>query len=1166
MQKLFGIELDSLALYLAGTFAVLVGILLFQAFRNPILVKLGVRNIPKRPGQSLLIVIGLMLSTVIIGASLGIGDTVYKSIRIVAVEGAGQIDEEISSPLRRFDSSRYFSEDKLVQFSKLLDGDSRVDGLGAGISTNLPVMNPETNRSESRTAVRGYRSIAINGTMGIDTKVTSIEGIIFDLNDLKNSEVVLNRNASETLEAYSGSIINIYTSSGVKSYSVRLVAEHGGIASGGDTKLVLMSLKQIQNLTQKDGLIDEIYVSNMGGIEEGLKYSSEVAKLLRLSLVDKIVAEEIGELIKSEEVFQLIDTKLNDVEFTNNNPFGDEVVEDLQVILGEIRDNNFSSDKYLSLIADENNLGAILWILSRNQEFEDQAGDLGLLSPTLNQLRVQESKADALRLAETVGASVTYLFSIFGSFSIIVGLLLIFLVMVLLASSRSTEMGMARAIGLKRRHLVQMFTFEGSMYALAAAVIGTALGAFVSIVLVGLLQQVVGSDDFKIRTSFTIRSIWITFSTGFLLTLITIGISSFRVSKLNIVVAIRGLSEQFTPKSKIPLGENIRVVVIGFLGPIYLIPLLRKGITISRIIAVFKSLILWPISITRQIFRITGLILAQGWVLILLGIAIHRLGINLENASLFSIGVSISIIGLGLLLRKILVRVNLSRVTVNRIAATLEGGLLVTFWGLPFDFFEFYHGKLDSGPEIFVLGGVAQIGSAVWLIMNNSEILLAFSNKTLGRLSGLQATFKTAIAYPVAAPFRTGLTVSMFGLIIFTLMIFAVLNNLNNVAREQPNRVTGGYDIEASVRPEFAMDIQEFENIVNKSSNLNLEQFEVVAQSVRIPAIGREIGSSKQYFTNLSVRSVDDIYMRTTLLEFVRVHPDYRGDPSKVWNALNSNPNLAVASNSALPTDDPFAPTIRRNLELDSIAPESEKDYWPEDGIRLEILSRQGTGEPVEVEIIGIIDSLADQQDFSRSVYIVASESIGNSIIPDLQGYDTYSIRLSSGVLASDLIPYLETEFLERGMSAVSTIEQIERSLETGDAFNKLFQGFMSLGLVVGVIAIGVLSIRAVVERRQAIGTMRAIGYRARMIWLSFLLEALYITFLGIAVGLALGALTSWNIFNEIAKEVDGITYKIPWLNVLVIVAITTFFALLSSFLPSKQASKIYPAEALRYE
>ena len=176
------------------------------------------------------------------------------------------------------------------------------------------------------------------------------------------------------------------------------------------------------------------------------------------------------------------------------------------------------------------------------------------------------------------------------------------------------------------------------------------------------------------------------------------------------------------------------------------------------------------------------------------------------------------------------------------------------------------------------------------------------------------------------------------------------------------------------------------------------------------------------------------------------------------------------------------------------------------------------------------------------------------------------SIVLTDEADAGALIPYLETAFIQKGMKAVSTMDQIEKNLETGDAFNKLFQGFMGLGLVVGVIAIGVLSIRAVVERRQAIGIMRAIGYKARMVWLSFLLESLYITFLGIVLGLGLGALTSWNIFNEISKEVEGITYKIPWLNVLVIVGITMFFALMSSFIPSRQASKIYPAEALRYE
>ena len=271
---------------------------------------------------------------------------------------------------------------------------------------------------------------------------------------------------------------------------------------------------------------------------------------------------------------------------------------------------------------------------------------------------------------------------------------------------------------------------------------------------------------------------------------------------------------------------------------------------------------------------------------------------------------------------------------------------------------------------IFVLGGVAQIGSAVWLVMNNSEILLAASNRSLGRLSGLQATFKTAIAYPVAAPFRTGLTVSMFGLVIFTLMIFAVLNNINNVAREHPDRVTGGYDIVASVRPEFSMDIGELEAGITDSPDLSIDQFEVIAQSINIPAIAREIGSDNKQFSRLSVRSVDNAYLTHTLLEFAKVHPDYSDRSSSVWHALADNPDFAVLSYSALPTNDPFAPRVNA-LQIDALPQDSEEDYWPEGGVHIEILPTQGIGDPISVEVIGVIDSLADEQDWSRSVYSV---------------------------------------------------------------------------------------------------------------------------------------------------------------------------------------------------
>ncbi len=46
--------------------AALLLYLLFLALRKPVLAKLGVRNIPRRPAQSILIVIGLTLSTIII--------------------------------------------------------------------------------------------------------------------------------------------------------------------------------------------------------------------------------------------------------------------------------------------------------------------------------------------------------------------------------------------------------------------------------------------------------------------------------------------------------------------------------------------------------------------------------------------------------------------------------------------------------------------------------------------------------------------------------------------------------------------------------------------------------------------------------------------------------------------------------------------------------------------------------------------------------------------------------------------------------------------------------------------------------------------------------------------------------------------------------------------
>src|SRR5919201_328911 len=87
-------------------------------------------------------------------------------------------------------------------------------------------------------------------------------------------------------------------------------------------------------------------------------------------------------------------------------------------------------------------------------------------------LEADNTKHDALQQADAGGAAFMSFFTTFGSFSIAAGILLIFLIFVKIAAESRSELGIARAVGTRRRHLVQMFLYEGAAYDLAAAAVG----------------------------------------------------------------------------------------------------------------------------------------------------------------------------------------------------------------------------------------------------------------------------------------------------------------------------------------------------------------------------------------------------------------------------------------------------------------------------------------------------------------------------------------------------------------------------------------------------------------------------------------------------------------------------------------------------------------------
>ena len=133
--------------------------------------------------------------------------------------------------------------------------------------------------------------------------------------------------------------------------------------------------------------------------------------------------------------------------------------------------------------------------------------------------------------------------------------------------------------------------------------------------------------------------------------------------------------------------------------------------------------------------------------------------------------------------------------------------------------------------------------------------------------------------------------------------------------------------------------------------------------------------------------------------------------------------------------------------------------------------------------------------------------------------------------------------------------------------FLYLIQGFMGIGLFVGIAAVGVVAFRTVVERRQQIGMLRAIGYTRNAVAISFMMESSFVAALGILSGIGLGLLLAYQLLSSAELGRQGISgFYIPWLQIGAIGGFAFIASLLMTIIPARQASSIPIAEALRYE
>jgi len=145
--------------------------------------------------------------------------------------------------------------------------------------------------------------------------------------------------------------------------------------------------------------------------------------------------------------------------------------------------------------------------------------------------------------------------------------------------------------------------------------------------------------------------------------------------------------------------------------------------------------------------------------------------------------------------------------------------------------------------------------------------------------------------------------------------------------------------------------------------------------------------------------------------------------------------------------------------------------------------------------------------------------------------------------------------------SMVSQDQLLTVASTTTATIRNFLVGIAAIALVVGGIGIANTMLVSVRERVREIGTRKAIGARRRDITRQFLVEAVIVTLGGAVVGVLIGIAITGPV---------GATVGVPASPTLYGIALAFFSALLVGVLagwwPARQASRLDPVEALRYE
>ncbi len=1102
MEQFLALPLANMAVAVGLLLTLLIGAALFLNGQGGLLLKLGARNLPRRPVRAALIVLGLTLSTTTISAAFGTGDTISSTLRALVTETLGTTDEAIVFNVPRQsagDQARalasgafgglkatdlgFFPQGEFDQLRARVAGSTSIAALAPAIADQVTVVLGEEGLT--RTAIGLLATRTPDPAFG---PLRNATGTPLSLETLADDEVILNAAAAGLFGATTGQYLTIRTREdaptvpGVppQEWRVRIaaLATNGGI--GGASPLIIASLPAYQRAIGRQAQINQILVANRGGAAS-VTASGAASSDLRNALVDRDAARGLQEYLARPEAQRA----LLEASGTLQGRERDKLLA-LRLAATEATTNA----RFVSLATDPRVRRQLLGLASRLPNTGERRVVFGQLR-ALTVLSVLEVKQEGLDQADGYGGVVTTVFLVLGIFSLGAAILLIHLIFALLATDRAAELATLRSLGLARRQIMAIFLAEGLLYALLGAALGTLAGVFATRLTVRSLAAALAGFGYQLTPRIEPRSIVVAFLGGTLLTFLAMCVSAWRVSHTEIIAATRG-EEQ---------AEG------------------RGGGLLPGCVLLLAAALIW-----------------RRWA--------EPASVYLPAPPLVAPGIlSLLVLGATLLAGGAVDLGRHARAEQFRAAlGTGAGFLLLGIWLRALLRPPTYGVDLRANALVAAVGGLVLIVAGVWTATRALPPLLRGLDRGLWPFARLRLIVRPAAAYLGAGRARTALTVTMFGMVVFIMVAALTLIDTLVTAYAGNEPPVAGFDLRADLPASAttAQPLTDMEAALTAATGVRRAAFGALGGLATLDARSIQFGVPRATWRYASLVMADDGFLDGVAVGFERRAVGYDSDAA-IWRAVREGRGLAIVTGSnasalVAPPDgagtfDPFT-------------------IW---------VSADAGGTPLKLTVIGILDPRAE---VATGLWVsrATATGLGVSLAPPT----TYYFALAPGTAAQDAIAGLKVSFTDRSLVVTDLSNTLRLGRSIRALLTQLVQGFMGLGLIAGVAALGIVGIQSVIERRQQLGTLRALGYTRGQTRATLAFESATVAALGIALGAGLGLILARSLVTLLAVRAPEIRYAVPWDQILFTLALAWLGTLGALAIAAWQAGRISPADALR--